>query len=561
MNGPDESAGSFVAPVRIDTRSDLAELCHELRRSLHHDHAHCPDAERTGLARQLLEHDSPARQILARGFQRIVVFDAQEGIAESGVFELATFLRYVSRNLADAFEIEFKGGEFHPEEVSQILKDEQETTLFCFIGIQHIPYEALQRLRGFTQESHRCLFCGPHDFGRADARQSPGRDVEISDFDFVPTRDSDDSAIDLALNGDDVNFDSDIEQDSDISINASDSGVALVMNTVNVLPELPGADFLDSPLFDDPDGKLVAIMHQASLLLAGGQLDSAMEWLTVAQDMLAAAEPVLSLSVDTVDTDQSMAACLALQAEVEIARGDWQAALNCLQQEQELHERAGMNGALVTCLDKQSTLLKRHGRLDQALALLLKQADLSRQMGLASVLAASLAGQAQIHEARGDQESALVLLVKQEQVCRLNAFHELLLQCLGQRAIILRRTGDFGLALAVLREQVRVAQAIGKTDVVAVAYGNQAAIHERNRNFALAEDLYQQGEQLCRRLGDNELLVRNLANQAFLLSTKMHRHREALPRANEALALATVHGMSSLAKQIQPICQSIRSRL
>jgi hypothetical protein len=51
-----------------------------------------------------------------------------------------------------------------------------------------------------------------------------------------------------------------------------------------------------------------------------------------------------------------------------------------------------------------------------------------------------------------------------------------------------------------------------------------------------------------------------LINHAFLLAEKLDQPGRALSPAQEAFTLATEHGFSSLAAQIEPIYQRIRTR-
>lgn len=194
----------------IESSCDIAELCRRIRRSLSFNHAHCALAERAGLSRQLLESDSLALSILGEGFGHVIVFDTKQGLGMDNEFDLVQFLRYISHRMADEFGLELDLRAFHPEQVSQILKDEAESTLFCFVNIELMPYEALQRLRDFTQsqETHRCLFCGPHDFGRSD--QLLSAPLELHDREYEVELSAQDSDIFLALDSINENDDSEL---------------------------------------------------------------------------------------------------------------------------------------------------------------------------------------------------------------------------------------------------------------------------------------------------------------------------------------------------------------
>jgi serine phosphatase RsbU (regulator of sigma subunit) len=145
------------------TGRSLLEECRQLRAVLEHNHVHFPGAAEVGLADALRQSDPRVLVILGRGFHRVVVFDAQTGVDTQGEFSLTRFLRIAIEQMAAAFGFHAGTQAYHPEEISQVLKDEPRS-LFCFLNIQLMSVDDLHRLRGFTQERHQTLLCGPHDF-------------------------------------------------------------------------------------------------------------------------------------------------------------------------------------------------------------------------------------------------------------------------------------------------------------------------------------------------------------------------------------------------------------
>jgi len=143
--------------------SSLLEECRRLRGLLEHNHVHFPSASRLGLNRALIQQDPQVMAVFREGFHRVVVFDARCGLDEDATFVLTDFFRTVIRQMAAAFGIQEGNDEYHPEQISQVLKDEARS-LFCFLNVQLMAVEDLQRLRGFTQEQHQTLFCGPFSF-------------------------------------------------------------------------------------------------------------------------------------------------------------------------------------------------------------------------------------------------------------------------------------------------------------------------------------------------------------------------------------------------------------
>jgi hypothetical protein len=90
--------------------------------------------------------------------------------------------------------------------------------------------------------------------------------------------------------------------------------------------------------------------------------------------------------------------------------------------------------------------------------------------------------------------------------------------------------------------------------------GNQALILRARGDLGGAMRLHQEQEAICRRLNDPAGLARSLINQASLLAFDLQRPADGLPLAEESYRLASTHGLSALARQIEPILQRIRKQ-
>jgi hypothetical protein len=138
---------------------DQAQLWGWIKQRLVTDHVRCPGAQGVSLQDELRRPDSPVRELLAEGFHRLIIIEASRGLNADGQFEFdPLFLGYLKSILFNDFGIEATE-DYHPEQISQILKDEPRS-LFCFLDASLIPEGDAQRLRSFTQELHRVLFCG-----------------------------------------------------------------------------------------------------------------------------------------------------------------------------------------------------------------------------------------------------------------------------------------------------------------------------------------------------------------------------------------------------------------
>jgi hypothetical protein len=146
----------------------LDELCCQIRRTLASDHVRCREPEASFLQSALRDTGSSARAVLAQGFHTLLTIEASQGLGVDDRFDYqARFLPYLREVLFAAFGVEATDY-FHPEQVPQVLKDE-EPSLFCFLDARFIPEPEIQRLRGFTQGRHRVLLCGHPPVVRTDA--------------------------------------------------------------------------------------------------------------------------------------------------------------------------------------------------------------------------------------------------------------------------------------------------------------------------------------------------------------------------------------------------------
>ena len=155
----DTKPGVEIIDVPSFSSEGLAQLSHWIRARLVTDHVRCSGNQAALLQDELRRPDSPVRGLLAGDFHRLVLIEGSCGLNRDGEFEFdRLFLRYLKTVLLEVFEIE-RSDDYHPEQISQILKDEPRS-LFCFLDAQLIPDTDAQRLRSFTQEFHRVLFCG-----------------------------------------------------------------------------------------------------------------------------------------------------------------------------------------------------------------------------------------------------------------------------------------------------------------------------------------------------------------------------------------------------------------
>jgi len=91
--------------------------------------------------------------------------------------------------------------------------------------------------------------------------------------------------------------------------------------------------------------------------------------------------------------------------------------------------------------------------------------------------------------------------------------------------------------------------------------GNQALILKAQGDLAGAMALHKEEEAICRQLNNPDGLAISLVNRGLLLGLQMGRPADGLVLAEEALRLATTHGYTALALQIESIVKELRGRL
>jgi len=248
----------------------------------------------------------------------------------------------------------------------------------------------------------------------------------------------------------------------------------------------------------------------------------------------------------------TLQASLGNQALILKARGDLDGAMALLKEQERICRELGNVDSLQRSLGNQALILKARGDLDGAMALHKEEERICRELGNVDGLQASLGNQALILKARGDLDGAMALLKEQERICRDLGNVDGLSVSLGNQALILKARGDLDGAMALLKEQERICRDLGNVDGLSVSLGNQALILKARGDLDGAMALHKEEERICRELGNVEGLAISLANQAMILAQQARRE-EASRVLNEALALATRAGYTTLAEQIRGI--------
>jgi len=295
------------------------------------------------------------------------------------------------------------------------------------------------------------------------------------------------------------------------------------------------------------DGLWRTLNNQAVILHDRGDLDGAM-----------ALHKEVERICRELGNKDGLSQSLASQAVILKDRGDLDGAMVLHKEEERICRELGNKDGLQRTLGNQAAILWTRGDLDGAMALHKEEERICRELGNKDGLQVSLGNQGVILQARGDLDRAMALHKEVERICRELGNKAGLQASLGNQALILRDRGDLDGAMALLKEQERICRELGDRDSLSISLVNQANILCARGDFDGAMALHKESERICREMGNVHGLAISLANQANLLAFSRRRPGEALPLAEEAYRIATRHGLTALAKQIEPMLEKVR---
>lgn len=110
-------------------------------------------------------HAESARGSLRR-FAIVAIVDARLALSSHGTLEFDELVDIMGRAILRAKGIDLGATRLHPEDLTQLLKDEKRRILICIFSVRVFTEAHLQRLRGLglTQTEHRVLYCGFNEY-------------------------------------------------------------------------------------------------------------------------------------------------------------------------------------------------------------------------------------------------------------------------------------------------------------------------------------------------------------------------------------------------------------
>jgi nephrocystin-3 len=237
--------------------------------------------------------------------------------------------------------------------------------------------------------------------------------------------------------------------------------------------------------------------------------------------------------------------------------GDLDGAMALYKETERIFRKLGNQDGLQASLGNQANILDARGDLDGAMALCKEKERICRELGNPDSLQRSLNNQANILHKRGDLDGAMALYKEKERICRELGNLDGLQAGLGNQALILKKRGDLDGAMALHMEEERICRELGNLHGLQRSLGNQALILMDRGDLDGAMTLQKEKERICRELGNVQGLIYSFANQALILQ-EMGRGKEGFQFAREAYRLATQHGYTVLANQIEATLNSMR---
>jgi tetratricopeptide (TPR) repeat protein len=305
------------------------------------------------------------------------------------------------------------------------------------------------------------------------------------------------------------------------------------------------------PLVQAPDGFPAQFVRVVSLLL--GDTSHPQEALALSAHLERRAREAAN--------PKALQESLSLRAGYCKALGDLAGALKLLQEQEQISRRLQDLPALAACLTNQGVILRDQGRGEEAMACHEAAESICRAAEDWEGLGACLCNQGVIRFDRKDRAGALELFQRQEQICREHGDLAGLHKSLGNQAVVHADAGDLKRALEWHAEEEAICRRLNDAAGLHVSLGNQASLREQQGDYDGAMKLLDEKEEICRSLSDPAGLAETRKKQASLFGEKLGQPRYALPLAEEALRLATQHGLGKLQADAQALLLALRARL
>ncbi|HXN48497.1 MAG TPA: tetratricopeptide repeat protein [Bryobacteraceae bacterium] len=253
--------------------------------------------------------------------------------------------------------------------------------------------------------------------------------------------------------------------------------------------------------------------------------------------------------------------CLDSLTAVSQTLADMPAALAYNLESMQLARESGWLRGYQAATGNRANLLMNLGQFDEALKLFEEQEAVARQIGYKDGIQRALGSRAQILSMRGRSDEALALHQSRAIMCREMGHADGLWRALEGQAAIFGERGEFDRAWAAANEQEDICRKGGYPNGLQRALGMKALILSRTKRPEPALELALEQERICRASGGPETLAAALMVQARVRGDGLGQHQEALACAQEALRIATDHGIGRRQREAQMLVDHCLSAL
>ena len=239
-------------------------------------------------------------------------------------------------------------------------------------------------------------------------------------------------------------------------------------------------------------------------------------------------------------------------------RGDLEGALKVYREQERICRELGESDSLGRSLSNQATALSIRGDMDEAMRLHREAEAIARATGNRSNLVLTLDNQAFIAHTQGHLDRALELYKEKEQICREISDLRGLTSSLSNQGSIVHYRGDPAGSIKYFDEVERISREIGYPLGLYGALSNKAPALADLGDTDNAVALINEAESICRAHNMAVELVYCLRRRVHIFKVKGD-YKEALASAEEVYRLATEHGSTLIAEEVQGEIDEIKT--
>ena len=237
-----------------------------------------------------------------------------------------------------------------------------------------------------------------------------------------------------------------------------------------------------------------------------------------------------------IERDVQLARTLNNLGVLQVARGDYAAALDAYRESLPLHESLGHTPDVAGTLLNMAIAWRLQGNNRLALEYHQKSLAMAERTGNQQLIANALSETGQLYASQGQTAIALEHYQKALAINeKLGMRGETALQQ-SYIAALLARRGEIDASLALHHQALKTREAIGDRDTAAASWNNIGALHERRGELDRAIECWTTSLRLHEEVGNRQGMA-NIAMQLSRVASRQGDHTRALEGAERALVL------------------------